>query len=82
MFCNPSLQSFYSNLEATVYDEEVKNVKDLTLPDLSRQDEKVLAFLHQIDEEFGSVSSVNNLISKCPKYVDAFELIVLSYAGG
>lgn len=55
MFCNPSLQSFYTNLESTVYDEEPKPVEDLTLPDLERQDRKVQAFLEQINEEFGSV---------------------------
>lgn len=55
-FCNPSIQSFYTNLEATVYDEEVEDVEDLTLPNLPHQDEKLGPFLGQVTEKFGSVS--------------------------
>lgn len=52
---NPSLQSFYTNLESAVYDEEPKPVEDWTLPDLELHDQEVQPFLEQIDEEFGSV---------------------------
>ncbi|XP_055309296.1 ATP-dependent DNA helicase 2 subunit 1 [Sitodiplosis mosellana] len=54
LFCNPSLQSFNTNLESTVYDEEAKYVEDLTLPKLQHQDDKVAPFLDQIELEFGS----------------------------
>lgn len=50
------LESFYTNLEALVYDEEVKEIEDLTLPKLSMQDEKLDPFLEEIEEQFGSVS--------------------------
>lgn len=55
MFSNPSLQSFCTHLEASVYDEELKEIEDLTLPDLNSQDKKIEPFLEQIDEEFGQV---------------------------
>lgn len=55
-FSNPMLESFYANLEALVYDEEVKEIVDLSLPDLERLNEKLGPFLEQINEEFGPVS--------------------------
>lgn len=55
IFSNPMLESFYANLEALVYDEEVAEIKDLTLPDLEVQDPRIAPFLEQIDEEFGQV---------------------------
>lgn len=55
-FSNPALQSFYANLEATVYDEEMKEINDLSIPNLEWQDKKIDPFLHSFDEEFGSVS--------------------------
>lgn len=56
LFGDPSLQSFYTNFEATVYDEDPKNVEDLTLPNQERIDKKVAPFLEQIELEFGAVS--------------------------
>lgn len=55
MFCNPSLQSFYTNLEALVYDESANEIEDLTLPEYSVQDPKIEPFLQEIEEEFGTV---------------------------
>lgn len=57
MFSNPSLQSFYAQLEASVYEEEVKSIEDLTLPDLDRQDENIGPdLIRRIVEEFGEVN--------------------------
>lgn len=58
MFANPALQSFYTNLEALVYDEAAKEIEDLTLPDCTVQDPKVEQFLDEIEEEFGTVRIV------------------------
>lgn len=62
MFSDPVLQSFYTNLEAAVYDEEAEDVDDLTSPNIPMQDEKVAPFLSQIEEEFGSVSLKMNVL--------------------
>lgn len=56
MFSNPALQSFYTNLEALVYDEEAKEIEDLTLPEINLQDGKIAPFLDDIEEAFGIVS--------------------------
>lgn len=64
-FDNPSLQSFFTNLEALVYDEEAKEINDLTMPDLSIQDSKIEPFLQQIEEEFGTVFQMfKNIVQK------------------
>lgn len=55
-FSNPTLQTFYKNLEALVYDEQAQPITDLTLPDYERQDAKIEPFMDQIIEEFGEVS--------------------------
>lgn len=55
-FINPSLASFYTNLEALAYEEEVNEVNDLSLPDCKHQDNKIQNFLHEIEEEFEAVS--------------------------
>lgn len=61
-FGNPMLESFYANLEALAYEEEVKEIEDVTLPDLERIDPKIEPFLGQIEEEFGPVSLHFNFI--------------------
>lgn len=58
-FANPALQSFFTNLEALVYDEDVKEIVDLTLPEYHVQDEKIEPFLQDIEEQFGIVSQEN-----------------------
>lgn len=55
-FVNPMLATFYSNLEALVYDEEAQEVNDLTLPPYEKQDTKIQKFVDHIEEEFGAVS--------------------------
>lgn len=55
-FSNPALQSFYANLEAQVYDEEVKEIEDLTMPEYHVQDEKIEHLIQDIEDEFGIVS--------------------------
>lgn len=49
------LTSFYSNLEALVYEEEVVETKDVTVPPTDDQDKKILEFVDAITEEFGTV---------------------------
>lgn len=49
------LASFYSNLEALVYDEEVDEAVDMTKPPCEDQDKKLLEFVDAITEEFGEV---------------------------
>lgn len=55
-FSNPALQSFYANLEALVYDEGVRDIVDLTMPEKHVQDEKIERLIEDIEEEFGIVS--------------------------
>lgn len=55
LFANPMLASFYTNLEALVYDEEVEEAKDVTLPPCDDQDKKLSEFVDDIAEEFGTV---------------------------
>lgn len=57
-FSNPSLSSFNLALEAAVYEEEVQQLEDVTLPQDSVLDEKISGFLDDIDEEFGTVSEL------------------------
>lgn len=64
-FGNPTLQAFYKNLEALVYDEEPDPLEDLTMPDLDRIDPKIDPFLGRIDEEFGTVSIVVFIYLQC-----------------
>lgn len=54
-FDNPSLHSFFTNLEALVYDEEAKEIVDLTMPEYELQDQKIEPFLQEIENEFGTV---------------------------
>lgn len=61
MFSNPSLQTFYANLEALVYDEEAKEFEDLSMPNYVMQDPKIEPFVTQIKEEFGTVSLINSV---------------------
>lgn len=49
------LASFYSNLEALVYDEVAEAVDDVTLPQCDVHDKKIEEFIDAIAEEFGSV---------------------------
>lgn len=55
VFANPMLASFYSNLEALVYEEEVQEYEDATVPPLEGQDKKIYEFIDAITEEFGTV---------------------------
>lgn len=69
-FTNPSLASFHSNLEALVYEEEVAEIDDVTVPRCEEQDEKIEAVLYDIDEEFGTVSVYSLNIN--PKNINFF----------
>lgn len=55
-FSNPALNAFFANLEAIVYDEEVQEMEDLTMPDLNFLDATIECFVPSIEKEFGSVS--------------------------
>lgn len=55
LFANPMLTSFFSNLEALVYEEEVGESEDVTKPRTDDHDEKILEFVDAITEEFGEV---------------------------
>lgn len=55
-FANPMLTSFYANLEALVYEEEVVESKDVTVPPYEDQDKKLSEFVDAITEEFGTVT--------------------------
>lgn len=48
------MQTFYSNIEALVYDEPGTTIEDTTLPDLNRQDTKLRDCIEKITEAFGS----------------------------
>lgn len=61
LFANPMLASFYSNLEALVYDEAVAEVEDVTLPRCDDQDKKLINFIDDITEEFGTVIFDNGI---------------------
>lgn len=61
IFANPSLASFYSNLEALVYDEEVQKFDDLSMPQCKDQDEKIGQYVDFIEEEFGAVRCEDSL---------------------
>lgn len=55
LFANPMLTSFYSNLEALVYEEEVEETQDVTVPPYDDQDKKIFELIDAITEEFGTV---------------------------
>lgn len=65
-FPNPSLASFYSNLEALVYDEEVQVSEDNSIPRCEEHDQKIQDFLDDIEEEFGTVSAYRLFV----RYID------------
>lgn len=56
LFANPMLASFYSNLEALVYDEEAQETDDVTIPQYENHDQKIQEFIDAIAEEFGMVN--------------------------
>lgn len=62
LFANPMLASFYSNLEALVYDEAVAEVEDVTLPRCDDQDKKLIKFIDDMTEEFGTVIFDNGIL--------------------
>lgn len=47
------MQTFYSNIEALVYDEPETTLEDTTLPDVDRQDTKLRDYIEKITEAFG-----------------------------
>lgn len=50
-------QSFYSNMEALVFDEPRNELVDSTLPDVEAQDTKTEELIEQLTEEFGKVKN-------------------------
>lgn len=57
-FANPLLQVFHSTMEALVFNEEQIETEDLTVPNITVQDEQISDFIAPLDDMFGKVRFV------------------------
>lgn len=68
-FANPHLQTFYSNLEALVFEETGIELIDTTLPNKDAQDSALHGYVDKLTEVFGKVF----------KFMDFFKLLSNNY---